>query len=227
MKFLFRDEIKKIIEEAPEGSDPKAIIAGLIKKGFVLEGIGDFKNTLKGEPGAPGKDGKDYVLTQADKEEIASYIKVPVVEKVVEKTEVVREIPVVTETIKEDTGAIEKVKEELEKEIAEIREAVNRKPTVLIDRSPVGGFIETQIKAGTNVGVTKDASGSWVISTEGSTGFQDFTIGRTGTQITSVTLPDKTYTIGYSGTKVSTIFDGTETMTLNYTGSDITSGTVA
>lgn len=49
------------------------------------------------EPGPPGNDGKDYILTETDKQEIAEKIKVPTVEKVVEKTEVIREVPVVTE----------------------------------------------------------------------------------------------------------------------------------
>lgn len=59
-----------------------------------------------------GDKGDSYVLTQEDKNDIAKSIKVPVVDRVIEKTEVVREIPIVTEnkfeTIKEvalkDTG---------------------------------------------------------------------------------------------------------------------------
>lgn len=47
--------------------------------------------------GTDGVDGKDYVLTSADKKEIASSIKVPVIEKVIERTEVVKEQPIVTE----------------------------------------------------------------------------------------------------------------------------------
>lgn len=51
-------------------------------------------------PGKPGKDGEDYVLTEKNKEEIAKKIKVPIVEKIVEKTEVIKEKPVVTEITK-------------------------------------------------------------------------------------------------------------------------------
>lgn len=55
-----------------------------------------------------GIDGKDYILTKKDKEEIANSIKVPIVEKVIEKTEVIKEQPIVTNEIKEvavkDTG---------------------------------------------------------------------------------------------------------------------------
>lgn len=49
----------------------------------------------------PGPKGENYILTPKDKKEIASKIKVPVVEKIVEKTEVIREQPIVTNEIKE------------------------------------------------------------------------------------------------------------------------------
>lgn len=42
-----------------------------------------------------------YALTPADKKEIASKIQVPVVERIIEKTEVIREQPIVTNEIKE------------------------------------------------------------------------------------------------------------------------------
>ncbi|MCK9370979.1 hypothetical protein M0R04_13800 [Candidatus Dojkabacteria bacterium] len=47
------------------------------------------------------EDGQDYVLTEKDKKEIASSIKVPIVEKVVEHTETIVEKPIVTNEIKE------------------------------------------------------------------------------------------------------------------------------
>lgn len=40
-----------------------------------------------------GIDGKDYILTENDKQEIAQQIPVPVVEKIIEKTEVIKEVP--------------------------------------------------------------------------------------------------------------------------------------
>lgn len=45
------------------------------------------------------EDGKDYVITEQDKKDIAGSIKVPVVEKVIEKTEVIKEKPIVTEKV--------------------------------------------------------------------------------------------------------------------------------
>lgn len=47
------------------------------------------------------KDGNDYVLTEQDKKEIAKSIKVPIVEKIIERTEVIKEQPIVTNEIKE------------------------------------------------------------------------------------------------------------------------------
>lgn len=55
-----------------------------------------------------GEKGDSYVLTAKDKKEIAASIKVPVVEKIIEKTETIIEQPIVTNEIKEvavsDTG---------------------------------------------------------------------------------------------------------------------------
>ena len=48
-----------------------------------------------------GIDGQDYVLTEQDKKEIAQKINVPIVEKVIEKTEVIKEQPIITNEIKE------------------------------------------------------------------------------------------------------------------------------
>src|SRR5882762_658239 len=53
------------------------------------------------KPQEKGKVDK-YVITEQDKKSIASYVKVPIVEKViVEKTEIIREKPTITNEIKE------------------------------------------------------------------------------------------------------------------------------
>ena len=49
----------------------------------------------------PPLKGDSYVLTEDDKQVIAKSIKVPIVEKVIEKTEI-REVPIVTEITKEN-----------------------------------------------------------------------------------------------------------------------------
>jgi len=63
-----------------------------------------------------GEDGQDYILTEKDKKEIAQSIKVPIVEKVIEKTEVIRETPITIDKTK--TVVKEVAKYETAKEIA-------------------------------------------------------------------------------------------------------------
>ena len=73
-------EIKDVVE-----SKLSEISENLKKKSeyeFVYE---IDKESLKGE------DGKDYVLTEQDKKDIAKSITVPVVEKIIEKTEIITE----------------------------------------------------------------------------------------------------------------------------------------
>lgn len=51
----------------------------------------------KGETGERGTDGKNYILTEKDKQDISSKIEPTIVEKVIERTEVIKEIPVITQ----------------------------------------------------------------------------------------------------------------------------------
>ena len=76
---------KKLDEELVYEVDEEKIVSS------VLEKIPTPKN---GKHGAKGKDGKNYVLTEIDKLEIAEKIEVPVVEKVIEKTETIIEKPI-------------------------------------------------------------------------------------------------------------------------------------
>lgn len=65
-----------------------------------------------------GDSGEDYVLTEKDKKEIAKSVKVPVVEKIIEKTEVIRETPVTidkTKTIVKEVAKYETADEIIEK----------------------------------------------------------------------------------------------------------------
>ncbi len=81
------------------------------------------------------RNGNDYVLTEADKQEIASLITVPVVERIIQKTEVTKEQPIIREVSMKDTAD-------------EIVSKVNES-TKLIDAERVGGFkeLETQVRA--------------------------------------------------------------------------------
>lgn len=72
------------------------------------------KDGVNGIDGLDGRNGENYVLTEQDKKEIAASIAVPIVEKVIEKTEtvvritpgetvreVIHETPIVTEIVRE------------------------------------------------------------------------------------------------------------------------------
>ena len=77
---------KKLEEELIYEVDEQKIVQSVLSKV-------EIPDPIPGKDGKSGKDGKDYVLTKSDKKEIASSIKVPVIEKVIEKTEVIKEIP--------------------------------------------------------------------------------------------------------------------------------------
>jgi hypothetical protein len=64
------------------------------------------RNDFIGLPGTPGEPGKDYILTEEDLDAIAKQIEVPVVEKVIEKTETIHEQPIVKEVAVGDTPEI-------------------------------------------------------------------------------------------------------------------------
>jgi len=89
-----REEVKTAIKEVKDSEMtlPKLLEGIKGKKGDTGDkGVkGD-----KGDKGQDGINGNDYILTEQDKKQIASSIKVPVVEKVIEKTEVIKEQPVV------------------------------------------------------------------------------------------------------------------------------------
>ncbi len=113
--FTELGEIKDILQtisdkETPEQSE--------FPQSMKMELPGVELITIKGQKGDDGKDptdehllelitplipdpikGDDYILTEKDKKEIASKITVPVVEKIIEKTEVIKEQPI--EIIKE------------------------------------------------------------------------------------------------------------------------------
>jgi len=70
----------------------------LSNESSLQEEIKTLKERIENIKVEKGDKGDDYVLTEKDKKEIADSIKVPVVEKVVEKVEIIREQPIVNET---------------------------------------------------------------------------------------------------------------------------------
>lgn len=153
--------------------------------------------------GPPGPKGDDYTLTEKDKEDIAKSIKVPVVERVVEKTEVIHETPIVTENVVEvavrdtpqetrnklaslegeerlDKSAIKGI-DELEKylseRIAQIRGGISgvaRGVQLYIDGIKRGLANTLNLKAGTGVTITHNhANGQNDITISAAAGYTD------------------------------------------------------
>lgn len=110
-----------------------------------------IENIQKGEKGEDGDDGKDYILTDNDKKEIASKVEVPIVEKVIEKTETIIEKPIVTEIT---TNEIKEVaKYETSKEIVT---KINKGDT-LIKKDKIEGLsdIEYNLKHNLYTGISE------------------------------------------------------------------------
>lgn len=97
----------------------------------------------KGERGdvGKGKDGKDYVLTDKDKKDIANKIKVPVVERIIEKVEVIKEQPLITQQIREI--AFSDTPEQIQEKIKTFKEA-------WLEISQIKGFEEYMRGFGNN-----------------------------------------------------------------------------
>ncbi len=111
-KEILQSEIEKnclslindFIDKSQESISPEKIaniFANILlnKPGFLKLLKGDPGE--KGKPGEKGNAGKNYILTEQDKEEIISKIDVPTVEKVIEKTQTIIEKPIITEIVKQ------------------------------------------------------------------------------------------------------------------------------
>lgn len=72
------------------------------------------------------------------------------------------------------------------------------------------------------VGVLETSGG------DGSTGFSNFIVTRSGNYISSILVGSTTYTVSRTGNYISSVTNGTETLTFTRNGSNqITSGTVS
>lgn len=125
-------------EQSPEAQIEKVAIKLATKLAVLEKGDkGDDGYTpVKGVDYDDGEDGENYILTDKDKEEIASKIKVPVVEK---EIETIREIetriePIVTENVVEKA-----MYEEPNQIVAKINTA-----TELIDKNRIKGFSDLE-----------------------------------------------------------------------------------
>lgn len=125
--ILTNDKLDELIaKESPEIPEYPTEIAvnnlPEVQKVEVVNSGGDFANLLF--KSLKGEKGESYLLTTEDKEEIAKQVVVPVVEKVVEKFETIKEIPIVTNEIKE--VAIHETAEEIVDKINTLEEEIKQ-----------------------------------------------------------------------------------------------------
>lgn len=149
---------------------------------------------LKGEKGDPGDDGKDYVLTEKDRAVIASKIKVPIVEKIVELTEVIHETPIVTNEIME--VAVAETAEQIRDKLESLKKD-NR-----LDKSAIKGLSELLDKSDRAISILDQRTQFLINKPNNSTEISNITgLITAGSNVTitgSGTLPDP-YVINSSG----------------------------
>lgn len=104
-----QEELENLISELKEKFDTaiQEIKENTPDLNRVLESVKGKDSDIPGPKPVAGIDypipenGKDYILTEKDKKEIADKIDVPIIEKIIEKTEVIKEQPIITNEIKE------------------------------------------------------------------------------------------------------------------------------
>lgn len=170
--FISKEELKKIIEEAPEGADSKDILAGLLKKGHTVEGLADFKVALPGPKGDKGDKGDTGPQGPEGMEGPMG----PVGPQGPQGEQGIPGTPGPAGKDGKDgiDGSIKEISPQEVRDLLELLQGderfdakyIKNLPTGVIERiiEKQGGFIETPIKGGSNVTVTKDVSGAWVIS---------------------------------------------------------------
>lgn len=181
-KIITKDELNRILMEAPEGSSNAQIVKSLLAKGYMIDGIGTpgdkgekgdtgekgdkgdkgdkGERGIMGPPGEDGQDGQDGKDGKDGKNGKDG------------------------KDGKDGKNGETPTKEELEKII---------KP-LIPPPAPAfmggGGFIETPIVAGSNITVTKNVFGNWVIASTASGGVGTPTSPTSGTVDGSTTAFD-------------------------------------
>ena len=225
----------------------KSDVDEIKKKEWSLEIKNDEIRGLPGEPGTPGTNGSDYVLTEQDKLAIASSIKVPAVTNTVEnRTEVIKEIPIVTNEIVQVavtdepqviadklntlTEKVEKkVIKGLEDDLKKIRHSINTGGGGGILR---GGGLDPDVAAVTyltlNQSTTQTTTGKFYFPNIGLTTGQTVTYDASD-RITRIDYTDGSYIqvlTWDSDDNPLTLTDGKYTQTNVYTDSLLTSSTI-
>jgi len=169
--LVFFNNLLELNDKAEEILAAFSNLESVLKKKLESELVLEIdKAELKGDKGDKGDEGKNYVLTEKDKKEIAQKIQVPIVEKeiVIEKTEVIKEQPVVKEIVKEVAGITKEIADEfkiinekiqpLKDEISDLKLRYSNNPRVFSGFSKITmdqHFIDDDIPTGTVNGVNK------------------------------------------------------------------------
>lgn len=161
-KIITKDELNRILMEAPEGSSNAQIVKSLLAKGYMIDGVGtpgdkgaDGEKGEKGDKGDKGDKGERGIMGPAGEDGEDG-----------RDGRDGREGQDGKDGKDGKDGADGKdgdkpTKEELE---------VIIRPLIPRPMMGGGGFIETPLVAGTNVSVTKNAFGAWVIASTGGVG---------------------------------------------------------
>jgi hypothetical protein len=224
--FLSKEELKKIISEAPEGTEAKELLASLLKKGYKIEGLADFKDAIPGPKGDRGPEGKQG--PKGEKGDTG-----PQGERGL-AGETGPQGPKGEQGEKGEPGHIKDLSPQEVRDSLELltgEERLSAKSIRGLDdyemvrmaaynppQMNIGGF-ETPVKGGSNISVSKDASGAYVVSSTasgdvvGPSSSTDNAIARfdgtTGKLIqnSAITISD-TGTMTLTGDGVITVADG-------------------
>ncbi len=101
------------------------------------EKVSSLKDGVTPVKGVDYVDGQDYVLTDRDKHDIASQIDVPTIERVIERTEVIKEVPMVTNEIVKEI-----INSETGEQIVDKINALEIEPELQIDIEHIKGLVE-------------------------------------------------------------------------------------
>lgn len=142
------EQLKESISEYIENLDTEnqGIVDQLLNQEHdIITEVKAIVKEVRARKGEKGDPGKDYVLTVQDKEEIASKIDVPIVEKVIEK--IVEKVEVKT-TDEEKYNKLSKKITELRKELTDLFEKLKRDTEVSARNFIRGsGLTEEQVQA--------------------------------------------------------------------------------
>ena len=145
---------------------------------------------IVGKDGMDGADGKDAIFDE---------------EKIIR--EVISKIPKPKDGVNGKDGKDAEIKDELitkalEPHIKNLHSSISRAIDGMPRGSNYGGFIETQLKAGNNVTISKDATGAWVVASTGGGGgtwYEEVLTYSDGTHYTLVHTPTSIVTLYVNG----------------------------